>query len=385
MLRVHELGGRITTVSGDLEGSWGYAAELRVSRAELLQRAEALAGRAPRDVFVPNGGLEALEKLPVAGITNGLSDSAKPEHLAELRGATLRGMQARTPTVPLFSHPEVQRAMLGADHDFDLRRLGVKAELKRLLLLECFGRVPEGDAPVIVVVGRLVQQKHLDLVLDIVEPVFAAVPEARFAVLASAADEEGRAMERAFAAMAARYPDRFFYDSRFHLPLSRLMMAGGDFALVPSRFEPCGLVDYEASLLGTVVVARRTGGLAKMQRCGYLYDWLDEGDPEGEARAFGDLVIQALELRRDRPWDHRTKLMASMAVDASWDRGADQYLDLYLHGQQALAWRRERRALIERFVDELGDDRERFAAYFAPATEPWADPLDWELCHRLRR
>jgi glycogen synthase len=384
MLRVHELGGRITTVSGDAEGSWGYAAELRTSRASLQQQAEALAGRPPRDVFVPNGGLDLFEKLPIVGITNGLADSARPERLAELLGGTLRALQARKPTVPLFSHPEVQRAMLGLDHDFDLHRLEVKAELKRLLQLECFGGVPAPDAPVIVVVGRLVQQKHLDLVLDIVEPVFAAVPEARFAVLASAADEEGRAMERAFAAMAARYPDRFFYDDRFHLPLSRLMMAGGDFALVPSRFEPCGLVDFEASLLGTVVIARRTGGLAKMRRCGYLYDWLDEGDPTGEAEAFGALVVHALETRRDRPWEHRTKLMASMAVDASWDRGADAYLDLYLYGRQALAWRRARRALVADFAAELGDDASRFVRYFAPAIEPYADPLDWELWHELR-
>jgi glycogen synthase len=385
MLEVHQLGGRITTVSGDLEGSWGYAAELRTPRAEILRRAEQLAGRPPRDVFVPNGGLEVFERLPIAGITNGLADSARPERMPELRAAVLRASQVQAGAEPLFRHPEVQQAMLARDHDFDARRLGVKAELKRLLHLECFGAEPEGDPPIIVVVGRLAQQKHLDLVLDIAGPVFERVPEARFAVLASAADEEGRAHERAFAAMAHRYPDRFFYDRRFLQPLSRLMMAGADFALVPSRFEPCGLVDYEAALLGTVVIARRTGGLAKMKRCGYLYEWLDEGDPQGEARAFGELVIQALETRRDRPWEHRTRVMASMAVDASWDRSADQYLDLYQYGLRAVAWRRERQALLEGFVEGLGDDRERFERWFAPAREPWADPYDWELFHRLRR
>jgi glycogen synthase len=385
MLAVHRSGGRVTTVSGDLEGGWGYAAELRCSREALVERATALTGRPPTDVFVPNGGLDAFERIPIAGITNGLSASCRPEHLPELRSTVLRARQARTPDAPFFRHPEVQRAMLGSDHDFDARRLAVKGELKRLLHLECFGAEPEGDPPIIVVVGRLVEQKHLDLVLEIVEPVFERVPEARFAVLASAADEQGRAMERAFAAMASRYPDRFFYDNRFLQPLSRLMMAGGDFALVPSRFEPCGLVDYEASLLGTVVIARRTGGLAKMERCGYLYEWLDEGDPAGEARAFGESVIQALEVRRDRPWEHRTRIMASMALDASWDRSADQYIELYLHGLQAAAWRRERRALIDRFVGELGDDRARFARWFAPAQEPWSDLFDWELWHELRR
>ncbi len=385
MLAVHELGGRITTVSGDLEGSWGYAAELRRSKAELFEQAERLAGRPPRAVFVPNGGLEIFERLPIAGITNGMAESARPERLPELRAAHLRGLQAKQQARDLFVHPEVQRSMLEVDHDFDAGRLGVKAELKRLLHLECFGRELQGDPPIIVVVGRLAQQKHLDLVLDVAEPVFERVPEARFAVLASAADSEGRAHERAFAAMAGRYPGRFFYDSRYHQPLSRLMMAGGDFALVPSRFEPCGLVDFEAALLGTVVIARRTGGLAKMQGCGYLYDWLDDGDPQGEAQAFLATILGALEARRERPWEHRTKLMASMRVDASWDSSADSYLELYLHGLQAWAWRRERRELIERFVDELGPDRARFTRWFAPAHQPWADPLDEALAQRLRR
>ncbi len=384
MLRVHELGGRITTVSGDLEGSWGYAAELRTPQHVLVERAAQLGGSSPLRVFVPNGGLDVFEKLPVAGITNGLSDGCKPERLPELHAATLREQQARRPGEPFFRHPAVQRAMLERDHHFDAGRLAIKAELKRLLHLECFGAEPQGDPPIIVVVGRLVDQKHLDLVLDIVEPVVARVPDARFAVLASATDQAGRAWERAFAAMASRYPDRFFYDERFLQPLSRLMMAGGDFTLVPSRFEPCGLVDYEASLLGNVVIARRTGGLAKMQGCGYLYDWLDEGDPQGEARVFGELVVHALETRRDRPWEHRTKLMASMAVDASWDSSADVYLDLYLHGLQSLAWRRARRELLAGFVDELGPDHARFTRLFAPALEPWADPLDWELFHTLR-
>ncbi len=384
MLAVHERGGRVTTVSGDLEGSWGYAAELRASHAALTERATQQLGREPTRVFLPNGGLDLFERIPVAGITNGMGPQSRPENLPELCAEHLRRLQASRPERPIFANAEVQRCMLDVDHRFDPGHLERKAELKRLLHLECFGSEPEGDPPVLVVVGRLAAQKHLDLVLAIVEPVLESVPEARFAVLASAADPQGLALERAFAAKASRHPDRFFYDNRFHQPLSRLMMAGADFALVPSRFEPCGLVDYEASLLGTVVIARRTGGLAKMERCGYLYDWLDEGDEAGEARAFSAIVLHALEARRDRPWDHRSKLRASMAIDAGWERSADQYLDLYQHGLQAATWRERRRDLLERFARDLGEDAERFARYFQPAVEPYADPLDWELFHHLR-
>jgi len=385
VLQVHRCGGRITTVSGDLEGSWGYAAELRATRELLWSQATQQVGGVPRQVFQPNGGLDLLEKIPIAGITNGLADKNRPELLAELRAGHLASLQSRRPGQPLFRNPEVQRSMLARDHDFDAQRLQVKARLKRLLLLECFHREPAADdPPVLAVVGRLVHQKHLDLLLHVVDPVLEQEPEARFVVLASATDQEGREQQRAFAALADRLPSRVFYEDGFNQPLARLMLAGADFALVPSRFEPCGLVDYEAALLGTVVIARRTGGLAKMQGRGYLYDWLDLGDAAGEARAFLACILQALDRFRNRREEHGRLQQAAMAVDASWAASAGRYLDLYLQSFDALRWQGMRRQALSDFASSLGPDRDRFLRFFRPALEPYADPLDWQLLETLR-
>jgi starch synthase len=48
----------------------------------------------------------------------------------------------------------------------------------------------------------------------------------------------------------------------FDEALARRLYAGADVALVPSRFEPCGLVQLAAQRYGTFPVAHRVGGLA---------------------------------------------------------------------------------------------------------------------------
>src|SRR5262249_13498646 len=209
MLKVHEAGGKITTVSGDLAGTWGYAAELRESAVQVWARAYQQKHAPPGEVFVPNRYLDVLEKLPIAGITNGMSDSNGPEHLPELTAAVLRRLQERR-GAPLFAHPVTQRAMLAGDHTFDAQHLEVKAELKRLLHLEAFGTEPLWDPILLTAVGRLVEQKNLGLVADIVERTLAYDAGSKCIVLASAPDGDslGQATEAAFAQLAAPYPDR---------------------------------------------------------------------------------------------------------------------------------------------------------------------------------
>ncbi|HBT60407.1 MAG TPA: hypothetical protein DEB40_01510, partial [Elusimicrobia bacterium] len=163
MLKVHENGGRITTVSGDLDGNWGYAAELRESHEALKGRAWMQKGSAPVEVFPPNRCLDLFEKIPVAGITNGLSAQNWPQRMPELKAEVLRGLQAKSPT-PLFSHPEVQSVMLAEDHVFDAQRLDVKQELRRLLYLEAFGHPIWGYPAVFCAVGRMVEQKNFGII-----------------------------------------------------------------------------------------------------------------------------------------------------------------------------------------------------------------------------
>src|SRR5215510_491672 len=388
MLKVYEMGGKITTVSGDLAGTWGYAAELRESHAQVWAKAFQQKHAPPGEVFVPNRHLDPFEKLPIAGITNGMDATNRPEYLPELKANVLRRMQARQGRrTPLFSNPTVQRQMLARDHTFDAQHLEVKAELKRLLHLEAFGTEPVWDPILLTAVGRLVEQKNLGLVADIVERTLAYDAGSKCIVLASAPDGDslGQATETAFAQCAARYPGRVYFNRAFNQALSRLILAGGDFCLIPSRFEPCGLVDYEASLLGNIVIGRATGGLTKVRHCAYLYDWLDISDRAGEAAAFFAQIAAAIATYRSYPARHTELMHTAMALDASWQHSAQQYVDMYRYGFLTKQWYKERQKLIADFTRKLARERELFATLFMPGRQEYGDRLDWELRAALDR
>lgn len=387
MLKAHESGGKITTVSGDLKATWGYAAELKQSAAGIHERARRQKEwRAVREVFVPNRFLDVFEQLPIIGVTNGMSAVNRPENLPELKCARLREVQNSLPKgSSIFRHPEVQETMLKKDHSFDHSRLEIKNELKRLLCLEAFGEEPPSDLILVTAVGRLVEQKNLGLVADIVERTLAFDSGVRFAVLASAPDGdwEGKLTEARFAALAARYPSSFFFHNGFNLPLSKLILAGGDFSLIPSRFEPCGLVDYESSLLGTVVVAHRVGGLAKVAHCAYLYDWLDVGDREGEVEAFFAQLKHAISVYRTEPLKHLDLVKDAMAVEVGWEKSASRYLEIYRYGMAYREWLLRRRRIlkgISRTARELIKKEPSFGSLFHPVT---SDVLEQELTRAI--
>jgi glycogen synthase len=386
ILKTRESGGRITTVSGDLDASWGYAAELLLGHPEVHRRAWALKGAPPGEVFVPNRHLDVLEKLPAAGITNGLREDCWPQNLPALKCSVLRRWQARRgPQAPLFANPTVQSEMLARDHTFDVERLERKGELRRLLCLECFGRQPAGHPVLLTAVGRMAAQKNFDLIAEIIPRTLAYDTQAKFVLLAAPPGGDGaaQATQGRFHLLAQTYPGQVYFNPVFSPALSRLILAGGDFVLMPSRYEPCGLVDYEASLLGTLVIGHLTGGLAKVRHCAYLYEWLDISDRAGEAQAFFRAIQAALSTYRHDSRRHEALMRQAMGLDAGWAGSAAQYVELYRYGLLASRYLAARRRLLDGQLKSLGRDRELFKRYFAPGLAEYGDPLDWELKRRL--
>lgn len=176
-------------------------------------------------------------------------------------------------------------------------------------------------------IGRMTEQKGFDLAV-------AAMPELiaegmRFAVLGAG----DRALEQAFAALAAAYPGRVGLRLRYDEALAHRIEAGVDAFLMPSRFEPCGLNQMYSQRYGTVPVVRSAGGLVDTV-FDATPDQLGDGSATGVRFEHADVGGVLYGLRRAQalhadPKAWKALQRAGMRQDFSWDRAAREYLQLY--------------------------------------------------------
>jgi starch synthase len=103
--------------------------------------------------------------------------------------------------------------------------------------------------------GRLALQKGWDVLADAIP----ALVE-RGAVLALVGDGDAALADR-LATLTRRWPRRVALHVGWNEALARRLYAGVDGVLVPSRFEPCGLVQLQAQRYGALPVAHGVGGL----------------------------------------------------------------------------------------------------------------------------
>jgi len=193
-------------------------------------------------------------------------------------------------------------------------------------ILRTFGLSPDLSAPLMVTVSRLVDQKGF----DIIAPVLPALLDAgfRYVLLGTG----GRVYQDLFEEIQRRYPERMAVRIAYDESLSHRLEAGGDFFLMPSRYEPCGLNQIYSMRYGTVPIVRATGGLDDTVT-GY-----EPSSGEGTGLKFDDYTSEALFLKVHeamliyRKPDHMHRLVRNaMAQDFSWSRSARRYLDLYRH------------------------------------------------------
>ncbi len=193
--------------------------------------------------------------------------------------------------------------------------------------LSCYGSLQgEPASPLFTFVGRLASQKGVDVLAGAAARLLGRKADLRFLVLG----QGERALEERLAELAEgpAGAGRFCLLVGFSSLVAKYCYAAGDFFLVPSLYEPCGLTDLYAQMMGSLPVVHRVGGLVKVRhgQTGYSYE---EHSPE----ALGRAIEEAAADYRRQP-EHleamRRRAFGEVLERFTWDRVlASGYLPLY--------------------------------------------------------
>ena len=192
-------------------------------------------------------------------------------------------------------------------------------------LQEKLGLDVNPDTPIIGMVGRLSNQKGLDLVDYIigdllkqdVQLVVLGMGESRYVNLFSWAEGEYKGKVAA----------RFAMDHA----LAHQIYAGCDMFLMPSQFEPCGLSQLIALRYGTIPIVRETGGLRDTV--------LSYNEFTGEGNGFSffnynahdmlNVINRAIDYYKNHKDVWGLLQQRGMTGDYSWTNSAGKYVELY--------------------------------------------------------
>ncbi len=198
--------------------------------------------------------------------------------------------------------------------NYDKNSLNAKSANKRYLQ-KILDLPIDSKVPLIAMVTRLAWQKGLDLI------------GARLFSLPCQLVVLGRGEKRyedCLAALARANKTRMRLVRNNDSRLAKLIYAGADMLLVPSRYEPCGLTQMYAMRYGTIPVVRSIGGLKETVNgsTGFRFSLFSENAMLGA-------VAKAINVYGRDPERWRKMQGRGMSKDFSWKKSARAYLSLY--------------------------------------------------------
>lgn len=182
--------------------------------------------------------------------------------------------------------------------------------------------------PLLAFSGRLWAQKGLDIIIEALPHVFDHRPDVQVIVLGGGDDR----YRNAFLELQKLYPEQLGLHMQSDFRLPRKLFAGSDIFLIPSNYEPGGLVALEALRYGTVPIVRRTGG---------LNDIIEDFNPAtGKGNGFSfrkrdawglyGVIMEALTLyKQPKVW--KQLVTNCLVSDFSWEKVALEYDTWYKH------------------------------------------------------
>jgi starch synthase len=178
--------------------------------------------------------------------------------------------------------------------------------------------------PIVASIGRVVEQKGSDVLADAIPRILRSTD----AQVIVAGDGDPQLVARIEAAVA-KSAGRAVFARAASEPLAHRILSAADLVALPSRYEPCGLVQMYAQRYGALPVANATGGIvdtvvdcdAQLETgTGFLFDGVN-------LEALVGAVERAIAARAMRAWPSLVRRV--MRLDRGWERPARRYEQVY--------------------------------------------------------
>jgi len=204
---------------------------------------------------------------------------------------------------------------------------GGKSENPELVGLEIYGSLDSGpDRALYTFVGRLTGQKGVDILAGAVDHFLSTEADIQFLILG-----QGEKQIEEYLLKIVRRPQakgKLCLLLGYNGQAAKYVYGSGDFFLVPSQYEPCGLTDLFAQMLGNLPIVHAVGGLIKVLPgvTGYSYK-------EHSVKALVAAIAEALSDYTDNPGrleNLRRQAFAEVFRHYTWEKVLrERYLPLY--------------------------------------------------------
>lgn len=208
---------------------------------------------------------------------------------------------------------------------FDVKNFIEQRNANKAYLQKLFGLEQDREKCLIVYVGRLAQQKGIEIILGSLPHLLTEYTQAQVIVMGG-----GEEMyRRQLASMQKKYSKQIGLHLLPDFNLPKQLFAGADLLLLPSMFEPGGIVALEGLRYGAVPVVRRTGGLNDIVR-----DFYPNLSGNGfsftgrDAWSLYGAIVRAMTIfGNKKTWYKLVK--NCLEADYSWDHVSRQYQKWY--------------------------------------------------------
>ncbi|MFA6801435.1 MAG: glycogen synthase [Acholeplasmataceae bacterium] len=139
---------------------------------------------------------------------------------------------------------------------YQIKNAIAQKKILKKQIIEQYQLKNEYHAPLIAYIGRLANQKGVDIILQAIEDCIN-FSDAIFIILGSGNEN----YEHHIRYLTSKYPNRIANYIGFNEQVAHQIYAGSDIFLMPSKFEPCGLGQMIAMRYGSLPIVTETGGL----------------------------------------------------------------------------------------------------------------------------